>query len=56
MADVYKDRRYSVYFFNPETLKAIVKLAEQEHRSISSVITDACNSYLILKQNIKGKK
>lgn len=56
MADIYKDRRYSVYFFNPETLKAIVKLAEKEHRSISSVVTDACNSYLVYKQNTKEKK
>lgn len=56
MADVYKDRRYSVYFFNPDTLKAIRDLAEEEQRSISSVITDACNSYIVSKQNTKGKK
>ena len=50
MADKYKAQRYSAYFFNPDTLESIKKLATEEHRSISSVITDACNSFLVLKK------
>lgn len=48
MADKYKEQRYSVYFFNPDTLARIKKLAKEQNRSISNVICDACNSYLAL--------
>lgn len=50
MADKYKSKRYSVYFFNPDTLERMRKLAKEQKRSISSVVTDACNSYLALTE------
>ncbi len=47
MADKYKSQRYSVYFYNPDTLEEIRKVAAAKRRTISEIITEACNSYLV---------